>query len=254
VTTSAAGQVMSGGRNAGPSRVKSLVFGTLIVAGIAVFTVLGIWQVQRLAWKLDLIDAVDTRIHADPVAAPGPAAWPEINPANDAYRRVAASGHFTAEKPALVQAVTAIGPGFWVVVPFATDTGFTVLVNRGFVATDDVDVLAPAAQTPTSVTGLLRVTEPGGAFLRSNDAEADRWYSRDVGAIASARGLSGIAPYFIDAEASAENTPGTPVGGLTVVSFRNHHLIYAITWFGLAAMLIVWATILVRQQRRKARP
>jgi surfeit locus 1 family protein len=44
-----------------------------------------------------------------------------------------------------------------------------------------------------------------------------------------------VAPYFIDADASG-NRPGGPVGGLTVVAFRNHHLIYALTWFGLAAL------------------
>ena len=73
------------------------------------------------------------------------------------------------------------------------------------------------------VTGLVRSTEPGGAFLRSNDPVADRWYSRDVAAIAEAKRLSPVAPYFIDADATP-NPGGYPVGGLTIVAFRNSHL------------------------------
>ena len=44
------------------------------------------------------------------------------------------------------------------------------------------------------------MTEPGGGFLRRNDPAAGRWHSRDVRAIAAARGLDEVAPYFIDAE------------------------------------------------------
>ena len=92
-----------------------------------------------------------------------------------------------------------------------------VLINRGFVPMDRRD---PASWPPPPalavVTGLLRVSEPGGGFLRSNAPTADRWYSRDVAAIASARKLDGAAPYFIDADASPDAS-ALPVGGLTVV-------------------------------------
>ena len=129
--------------------------------------------------------------------------------------------------------------GFWVLTPFETRDGFTVLINRGFVPRDRRDPATRAAAQiagETTVTGLLRVTEPNGAFLRTNDPAADRWYSRDVAAIAKARGLFDVAPYFIDAGPAA-NPGGLPIGGLTVVSFYNSHLIYAVTWFALALML-----------------
>jgi surfeit locus 1 family protein len=105
----------------------------------------------------------------------------------------------------------------------------------------------------TSVTGLMRMTEPKGGFLRSNDPANERWYLRDVGEISAKRGLSDAAPYFIDAEANSGT--GGPVGGLTVVSFPNNHLVYALTWFGLAALLAVWAVVLIRDehQRRQER-
>jgi surfeit locus 1 family protein len=170
--------------------------------------------------------------------------------ADEAYRRVRVTGRFSNDAPpALVQAVTRLGPGFWVVVPLVTDRGFTVLINRGFVTGEESRSLPASPEGDVEVTGLLRLTEPDGAFLRSNDPAQDRWYSRDVEAIAAARGLEGVAPYFIDADASSSSGAG-PVGSLTVVAFRNHHLVYAMTWFSLAAMMAGWTAYLIRDGRR----
>jgi surfeit locus 1 family protein len=202
----------------------------------AVFLALGTWQVQRLFWKLDLIARVDSRIHA--AAVPAPADWPNVTAERDEYRHVTASGRFDYGKEVLVQAVTELGAGFWVVTPLQQPNGTTVLVNRGFVPNERRDRASRAAsEVPgnVTITGLLRISEPGGAFLRSNDPKDGRWYSRDVAAIAEAEHLQNVAPYFIDADATP-NPGGLPVGGLTVVHFRNTHLIYAITWYALALM------------------
>jgi surfeit locus 1 family protein len=59
-----------------------------------------------------------------------------------------------------------------------------------------------------------------------------------------------VAPYFVDEEAGADST--APVGGLTVIAFRNSHLVYAITWYGLALMVLVGAGIVIREERRRA--
>lgn len=206
--------------------------------------VLGAWQVERLAWKRDLIARVDARIHARPVPAPASAGKA------DEYRRVSVTGTFLHDKAALVQAATVRGAGYWVVTPLRTPDSSIVLVNRGFVP-PDAKARYDKRQGAVRVTGLLRLTEPGGGFLRTNDPAADRWYSRDVAAIAAARGMTGVADYFIDEQAGP--SPGAlPVGGLTVVSFPNSHLQYAITWFVLAAM-VAGAYILVMRQSGKDR-
>ncbi|UKJ77514.1 SURF1 family protein (plasmid) [Azospirillum brasilense] len=229
-----------------------ILLGVLALAGVAVFTSLGVWQVERLFWKLDLIQRVEERAQAAPVPAPGPEDWPAVTAASQEYRRVGVTGRFLNDKETLVQAVTERGGGFWVLTPLRTDRGFTVLINRGFVpperrSTDSrPDGLI---DTDTTVIGLLRVTEPGGGFLRSNDSAQDRWYSRDVAAIAAARGVTETAPYFIDAEASPPS--GLPVGGLTVLKFRNNHLVYAATWFALALMLIAASLYVARSERRR---
>jgi len=212
---------------------------TFLLVLVAVFLALGTWQVRRLFWKLDLIARVEARIHAAPVPAPARDAWDGVNARDDEYRRVTATGFFEHDRSVLVQAVTQLGAGFWVVTPLRLDDGSMILVNRGFVPAGKRDPAARMASEiaagPVTVTGLLRITEPGGAFLRSNDPANGRWYSRDVAAIAAAEGLSDVAPYFIDADATP-NPGGLPVGGLTVVAFRNSHLVYALTWYALAAM------------------
>ncbi|RYC29744.1 SURF1 family protein [Lichenibacterium minor] len=232
----------------------------LVLAGVAavlLLMALGTWQVYRLRWKLDLIAAVDARVHAPAVAAPPPAAWPSVTAEADQYRHVTARGTYDNARETFVQAVTDEGPGFWLLTPFRTDDGFTVLVNRGFVPPGRRDPASRASGEiagPTRVTGLLRVDEPGGAFLRHNDPASDRWFSRDVGAIAAKRSLAGqVAPYFIDAD-DAPVPGGFPVGGLTVVAFPNNHLVYTITWYALGLGLagaLVWV---VREERGARAP
>ena len=207
--------------------------------GIAGLLALGVWQIERLSWKLALIDRVEQRIHAVSEPMPPMASWPLINASHDEYRRVTVTGRFMHDRETLVKAVTDEGAGFWVLTPLETADGTMVLINRGFVPPERREKAArqagnPAA--PVAITGLLRLTEPKGGFLRANDPAGNRWYSRDVEAIAAARGLPRVAPFFIDADATP-NPGGYPQGGLTVVTFHNNHLIYALTWFGLALML-----------------
>lgn len=226
------------------TRTRRAAFAAAALIAAIGLAALGVWQLERRVWKHELVAAVEARIHAVPVAAPGPGpgAWDAVNSKKDAYRRVTATGVFRHDRETLVQAVTDRGPGFWVLTPLETP-GFTLLVNRGFVPKDRRDATARMAGSVAgtiTVTGLLRVTEPEGAFLRSNDPAADRWFSRDVGAIAKARGLANVAPYFVDADASP-NPGGYPVGGLTIVRFPDNHLVYALTWFVLCALSLFFA-------------
>lgn len=204
------------------------------------FGALGVWQVQRLAWKRDLIARVDARIHAAPVPAPRAATR------DDEYRRVTTNGIFLHDRSALVLASTVRGAGYWVLTPLRHPDGTILMVNRGFVP-PDAKTHYDRPNGPVQITGLIRLTEPGGGFLRANNPAADRWYSRDVAAIASARRLApAVTSYFIDAQAGS--SPGRlPIGGLTVVSFPNNHLQYAITWFALAIMTVGAYIIVMRQ-------
>lgn len=201
---------------------------------IVILLGLGIWQVERRSWKLALIDRVERGLAAAPVPAPGPTEWPGID-SGAAYRKLRVTGHYLPCRTRLAQAVTDLGPGKWVMTPLVTDRGFTLFINRGFLP--DGQTLPDCERVPdtsVTVTGLLRLSEPKGGFLRANDPAANRWYSRDVAAMG--QGLPAVAPYFVDADRSGD---GWPRGGMTVLRFPNNHLVYALTWFGLA-LLTAW--------------
>lgn len=226
-----------------PGRSRSpwvlLTLGLLCAWVIAALTMLGLWQLERRVWKLNLIGQIEHRLAAAPVSAPGPAQWPRMSADRDAYRRVRIVGRYLNDRETLVQASTRLGGGFWVLTPLQAQDGFTVLVNRGFVPPDKRDRatrMAGLIAASTEVDGLLRMSEPKGGFLRSNNSAADRWYSRDVAAITAARKIGLAAPYFIDADA-APVPGGLPVGGLTVIELPNNHLVYALTWLALALLL-----------------
>jgi surfeit locus 1 family protein len=172
------------------------------------------------------------------------------------------------EHTVLVQAVTDLGAGYWMLTPLRSAEGWLVLVNRGFVSTRATDGLKAGSLTVNTVTGLLRMTEPGGAFLRKNAPAENRWHSRDVAAIAAAQGLPAIAPYFIDADRPADAagvrqaqpagivdaaSATAPVAGLTVIAFADNHLVYALTWYALALMVAGASVTLRLAGRRRQR-
>jgi surfeit locus 1 family protein len=208
------------------------------------FAALGTWQIQRRAWKLDLIERVNQRVSAPAADAIAQRDWPRVNAANDEYRHVRLTGRYLPDLDAQVQAVTNIGSGFWLLSPLQLTDGRVVWVNRGWVPPNwkpvPTTTIMEASKAIVTVTGLLRLTEPGGGFLRTNDPAAERWFSRDVAALAATRGLRQVAPYFVDADAAPSASPAdpnAPVGGLTVIAFHNNHLVYALTWYALALMV-----------------
>jgi surfeit locus 1 family protein len=246
--------------------VKRWALVALTALGAAGLVSLGVWQLERREWKLALIERVEQRVHAAPVAAPPPSEWPALSRDSAEYSRVAVTGRFLPVRSTFVRAVTELGGGYWVMAPFRTDLGFVVLINRGFVTpeqrqavvhaagietlagSDAADDYGASAGAVTPLIGLVRMSEPNGGFLRANVPADDRWYSRDVAAIFGARQLPRAAPYFIDAEASAA-ADGEPVGGLTVIAFRNGHLVYAITWFTLALMMAALGVRMARHRK-----
>ena len=203
-----------------------------------IFVALCVWQVERRAWKLALIEKVEARVHAGPVELP--ASFDD-----DEYLHVRAAGRFRYDAQVFTQAVTEKGAGFWVMTPLVMADGTTLLVNRGFVPPESREAVKTGPEGEIRLTGLLRLSEPGGGFLRKNDPAAGRWFSRDVAAIAAQQGLQGVRPErFVDLDAGA----ALPIAGLTVISFHNSHLVYALTWAGLALMCLGGAAFVLRQQ------
>jgi surfeit locus 1 family protein len=216
---------------------------------LAILVGLGVWQVERLAWKEGLIARVTARLDAPAGPAPPPSAWGRLDLADLQYEPVAVTGRFDNRHVIhVVQALTEPkgrlgGIGYMVMTPLTTADGWTVYVNRGFVPADHKDPATRAGgqiEGEVTVTGLLRAPYDRSWFAPADNGARNEWFSRDPVLYAKASGIdpAKVAPYIIDAKFDPGLPGGMPQGGETIVTFPNNHLQYAITWFGLAAALL----------------
>ncbi len=218
----------------------------------AALIALGVWQIERKAWKEGLIAALTERLAAPPQALPAPASWPRLGQARDEYRRVSFTATFDYAQDALVYGAASAfrpdvsGPGYWVFTPARLADGGTVLVNRGFVPEGRQAASARAASQipgPIAIVGVLRWPDHGW-FTPNGEPAKNLWFARDPAAIAVAKGLGAVAPFYVEQE-SPMPPGGLPQPGPLVVHLPNNHLQYAVTWFGLALVLAgvfaVWA-------------
>ncbi|PVB63065.1 SURF1 family protein [Labrenzia sp. 011] len=231
----------------GPVRKLLIPF---IAAALALLVLLklGFWQLDRLAWKENLIVQVEEGVSHAPVEAPGPSEWRDLAEADD-YRHVAVTGAFL---PGSVFYYTALGnpagpvggPGVMTYAPFRTTEGWVVLVNRGFLPQGlDGEHQRLALQPPEGtmeLTGLLRLSEKPNWTTPETDPADNIWFARDTWAMGEVLGVdpAELAPYSIDLDAEFTPAGGLPQAGETIVRFKNDHLGYALTWFGLAATLV----------------
>ncbi|EJF79159.1 hypothetical protein MCQ_00700 [Candidatus Bartonella washoeensis Sb944nv] len=242
---------------------SSLLFGILCVCFFLLFSALGVWQIQRLNWKTNLITSAHQRIHLPPIKAPPKNQWGHITFEKDEYRPVIITGKFLTNKNILVTAVAQDTTGYWVLTPLQTADNTLTFINRGFIPMDARHNFQNPTQThmndtlpqdsstnteQTTIIGLLRMSEKNGFFPRKNNPDNDLWYTRELPAMAQKLGLSTVAPYFIDAGKKTATQANFPIAGLTVVHFRNNHLVYAITWFILAAGILGASLFLLRQK------
>lgn len=214
------------------------VFVTAMLAVVAGLVWLGSWQLQRAAWKNDVLARID-RAESGSVVRLTTDDLSEVSPSD--LRHVAVDGTLTG--PALAVHDVADGVlGHRLV--FGLDLGAsTLLVDAGAlpVSLDDAPVAVAPTRTVT-LTGYLGAPPRAGGFVPENDAALNRWYRWDVPAMSAALGLSRPASGLLRLSRPIE---GYAVGGVrptvteTLPRPHNRHLGYALTWFGLAGTVLV---------------
>jgi surfeit locus 1 family protein len=219
--------------------------GLAALVALAILLTLGTWQLQRRAWKEGLIAQIGARAHGVPGELLPEAAWPQWRAEADEFRRVRVTGTFVHAKEALVHGLApgtrgAPVQGFYLFTPLRLDGGAVVMVNRGFVPSE---LREPSARPDSrqegeaTVTGLVRAPEATGWFRPDDVPAENRWFTKDSGIIAAAKGLERAAPFYVEADATP-NPGGWPKGGQTRLDLPNNHLQYALTWYGIAATLV----------------
>lgn len=213
---------------------------------------LGTWQVERLAWKRDLIAAREAQLAAPAELLPASAQdWRSWD-----FRRVIARGEFRHDLEQLF-GVTAIDGryGHHVLTPLIRRNGAAVLIDRGWVPADKAHPAARRAgqlEGPVEISGIARYrgAERAGWFTPDNRPAQNTWYWYDLPALEAALGLE-LLPVVVEADATP-NPGGLPIGGRTRTELPNNHLQYAITWYGLAAgLVLVWISFGLARGRQQ---
>ncbi|KAG8697287.1 surf-like protein [Ceratobasidium sp. 395] len=253
---------------------------TLVLGFIPIFTFgLGTWQIQRLQWKLALIDELEEKARREPLILPkriNLSVLPEF-----AYRRVLLTGTWDPDPSHTV----ILGPrtrdnvlGYHVISPLIRPDGASgVLVDRGFVSRDILErarqaaagvrpeiarvasVVADAAgQGMVQVEGMIASSAKRNRFTPDNKPDVGEWYWADADAMSKvASGDTGdVQAVLIDelfdgdgAEASRRSAHGIPIGRSPEIELRNMHATYAATWYSLSAATAVMFVALVRRGR-----
>jgi len=207
--------------------------------GGAILISLGVWQMQRLAWKESVLAEIEARIADAPVPLPA-----SPDPQADRYLPVTATGRFTGEHLDVLVSRKQIGPGIRVVEVFETADGRRILVDRGFLTDDQRDALRESGAA--TVEGNLHWPEETDSFTPPPDPKTGLWFARDVPAMAQALGTEATfivarKPTGGDIEPMPVDTSGIP----------NDHMNYAITWFSLAAVWLGMTAYLLWRIRQR---
>jgi surfeit locus 1 family protein len=214
----------------------------LALPALALLIGLGTWQMQRKAWKEDLIAQITARIHQPPVPL---AELEKRTTDNLEYARARVRGTFRHDGEQLLwEPDPRQGPGYHVYAPLRLDDGRFILVNRGYVTeAKKAPSSRPEGQLKgeVEVTGLLREPAARAMFSPDHDAGTGVWYWRDFNGMAKAAlgpDAGKAVRFTLDAEATPANPGGWPQGGVTRLTLPNRHLEYALTWYGLALTLV----------------
>lgn len=241
----------------GAKRLAALLLGLI---AIAILLGLGTWQVQRLAWKEDLIATIQSRIHADPMPLKDALLVGKTIAAME-YTPVIFTGVFDHRYERHFFATHKGASGFYIYTPLKLDGGDWIFVNRGFVPYEKKE---PATRPEGQVTGAVTITglmrpsllEKPSSIVPHNDPDKNIFYWKDIRAMRDTSGLPASEPVlslFVDAN-DAPNPGGLPVGGVTIIDLPNNHLQYALTWYGLAAALAGVLGVWLWRGRPQAKP
>lgn len=222
-----------------------------VVPILAVLVGLGTWQMQRLAEKKALIADLAARADQVPTALPTTLA----DPAALEFAPVRLHGQFRHDRELYVGARVYQGKaGFHVVTPFVLADGRAVLVNRGWVPSAKQ---APETRTAGQIAGTVTVDgilRTGGwrgndLFRPANSPEKNLWLWMDLPAMAAHADVANTVTTYYVAAGEAAIPGGLPVGGFGRPEVRNTHFGYAMTWYGLAVVLLVIAVVHQSQRR-----
>ncbi len=216
--------------------VAPVLFGLI---GAVILIYLGVWQLQRLAWKEAMLAQIAAMLVDPPVPLPA-----QVDADHDRYRGVTVVGRFTGAAVYSLDSLKDVGPGKRVIAVFETADKRRVLVDRGIWL--DGTEAQPLVGHDAQVAGNLDWPRESDGFTPPPDAKTGLWFARDVPAMAQALGTE---PVLIVARGpTGDGIAPMPVDTSVI---PNNHWQYAMTWFALAAVWLGMTAYLLWRIRQR---
>ncbi len=199
------------------------VFG---LCGVTLLLTLGLWQINRLEWKTNILDQIDQKINSSPTQLPA-----SLSRGSDQYLSVSVTGQFKDSEIHVLSSVKFVGPGFRIIAPLELPNRRVILVDRGFVPQSDKN--QERYRGPIQITGNLLWPDETDHYTPSPDIKTNIWFSRNLKEMAKFLGSEEVLLVAKVSSPNFDSLKPQPIG----LNIPNNHMIYALTWFSLA---LVW--------------
>jgi surfeit locus 1 family protein len=135
--------------------------------------------------------------------------------------------------------------GYYLFTPLVLGDGRIIYVNRGWVESSvpDHEISRPLGKI--RVDGVLRDKMSRNLFTPANHYESREIFAFDPQEIEQAN----VIPYYIDATYIHQQKE-CPKLMKQEIQLRNHHRLYALTWFSLAGGLAIVCFLFIRSKQR----
>lgn len=232
-----------------------VLFALVVVALAWLAVQLGQWQFSRLDERKHDNRIVGTNLRLAPAPVDDVLSTGEAPSANDEWRRVTVHGTWDDEHTIVLKYQTRdAGAGVDLVTPLVTDEGPAVLVDRGWVSTENTGGTRPE-DLPQATKGEVTVT---GWVRRDATGSATKVSERSTRAISSSR-IAEVMPYplyrgFIDlAEESPKPAAALLPTELPDDTSNGPHLFYGLQWWFFGALAVFGFCYLAWDELRQHR-
>lgn len=224
------------------------VLTTCVAMALAVLLWLGFWQLDRLEEKTKLIASIEASLTAIPIALPQ-----DLSTIADyEYKRVLVKAKTAQASNACVFGRNSKGEvGLFYMVPVELEDGQIIFINFDWesekIAKENKTEINLGDRLCSSldsfgldllINGVVRLSSKGNMVTPEPDLENAIWYNANVISMGDTFKLNSVAPFFLDAIIIEDSEDKTPRESLMQLDLPNDHLQYAMTWFGLAMVLI----------------
>ncbi len=201
---------------------------------------LGFWQIHRLEYKKELLHLY--KINPNKIISSEELQnFSEL----DLYKMITIKGHFI-KHPIFYYAPEGSKIYYEVYQPFQDNFGRVMLVHRGKVNNKNIDNRKVA--TDQILAGnVIKLSNKSNIAVK-NDYQKNCWFYLSDKELCKYYKIDNLLPVIIISQ-QANMLIGEPVDIKNKVSIRNDHLQYAVTWFSLAVVAIIFAIFSYKKKR-----